>query len=505
MNYNVLVTNVPATAAIFWALFLLIPYKDWVSLINGLTSRSIKFSIFPVFFRPVDVSGVAYMSMAATKGVRSSLLALSAVLALAGVLSGCATDAPPPPPPLPPPAPAGPPVALAPEVSDLASVYVDYVETARKLRSDFGSGDSVQSELQAGASITPQQLARGAVAYAAIVAMQEPSFRSSLRAYASDPQSRADIVYRISTDVNYAASLPGAEIAARRVILALSSDGQSVYTAGAGVKQAAYDIQHQNWSKAFVTDPEARLAMAKQNSVTLKSVQSDESAQLLTAALTGTGLVSRATTGQSTGGGYVIQGDNVTTTQASDTVPSGGQSAITPGQTPAWVSTATDVNAVAQPASAEAPAVAGQTSVFDRPDLFNQPYTSAVNRALTVAALAILGEGGSDNADRMVSLLDEGDGRACLDMSKLNLYQCLAVAKPYYEDVFCLGQHILMDTGQCLGKMSSNALSFAPVVHVGFNADGSVAHADAEPYIKPAPVKPAKAVAKKTTTKRRRR
>ena len=37
-------------------------------------------------------------------------------------------------------------------------------------------------------------------------------------------------------------------------------------------------------------------------------------------------------------------------------------------------------------------------------------------------------------------------------MSKLNLYQCLAVAKPHYEDVFCLGQHVLEDTGHCLMK-----------------------------------------------------
>ncbi len=37
-------------------------------------------------------------------------------------------------------------------------------------------------------------------------------------------------------------------------------------------------------------------------------------------------------------------------------------------------------------------------------------------------------------------------------MSKLNLYQCLAVSKPHYEDVFCLGQHALMDTGRCMVK-----------------------------------------------------
>jgi hypothetical protein len=37
-------------------------------------------------------------------------------------------------------------------------------------------------------------------------------------------------------------------------------------------------------------------------------------------------------------------------------------------------------------------------------------------------------------------------------MAKLNLYQCLAVSRPHYEDVFCLGQHIMMDTGRCMIK-----------------------------------------------------
>ena len=423
------------------------------------------------------------MTMAVTKGFCTSLLALT----FAVTLAGCATDAPPPPPPAPPPAPAGPPVALAPEISDAAAVYVDYIETARSMRSDFSNGAAVQTQLQAGASFEPQQLARGAVAYAAIVAMQEPSFRSALRGYASNDAARAQMVQQLLSNPDYAAAIPGADVAARRVILALSSDGQSVYNSGAGVKRAAYDVQHQSWSKEMIADRDGRLTMAKQNSVQLRSVQSDESAQLLTAALTGTGLVTHATTGQSTGG-YVIQGDGVSIvpggTPAATEAPAGGQSSATvPAGAPAWAATATDA---AQPAAALVPAA--QTD-FDRPDLFDKPYTPAVSRALTIAALAILGEGGADRADSLVSLLDDGDSEKCLDMSKLNLYQCLAVAKPYYEDVFCLGQHVLMDTGQCLGKMSSNALSFEPVTHIGFNDDGSMAHADAEPYIKPVPVK----------------
>jgi hypothetical protein len=412
------------------------------------------------------------MVLSVTKGLGVS----AAALCLAVTLASCATDAPPPPPPPPPPpAPAGPPVALIPEISDAASVYVDYVEEARRLSANFTNGDAVQAELQSGASITPEQLAQGAVAYGAVVAMQEPSFRSALRGYASDASARADMLNHLISDPAYAATIPGADAAARRIILALSSDGQAVYRAGAAVKQSAYDIQHQKWSKDFVPNRDERLALAKQNSVTLKSVESNESAQMLTAALTGQGLVSRATTGQSTGG---------QTLQTAAVTPASAQ--------------ATDASATAPLAAQLSGQAAGQTSVFDRPDLFNQPYTSTVQHALAIAAIAMLGEGGPDHQPQLVALLDDGAGGKCFDMSKLNLYQCLAVAKPYYEDVFCLGQHVLMDEGQCLGKMSSNALSFEPKVNIGYNADGTLAHADAEPYLKPAPV------AKKKTSVRRK-
>jgi hypothetical protein len=418
------------------------------------------------------------MALSVTKGFGVSV----AALCLAVTLASCATDAPPPPPPPPPPAPAGPPVALIPEISDAASVYVDYVEQARKLSAAFTDGASVQSELQTGASIEPNQLARGAVAYGAIVAMQEPSFRAALRGYASDASARADMLNHLISDPAYAATIPGADAAARRVILALSSDGQSVYRAGAAVKQSAYDIQHQKWSKDFVPNPDQRLALAKQNSVALKSVESDESAQMLTAALTGQGLVSRATTGQSTGD---------QTLQGAAASPAGAQ--------------AVDASATAPLASQLGGQGAGQTSVFDRADLFNQPYTDTVQHALAIAAIAMLGEGGPDHQTQLLALLDDGDGGKCFSMSKLNLYQCLAVAKPYYEDVFCLGQHVLMDEGQCLGKLSSNALSFEPKVNIGYNADGTLAHADAQPYLKPAPVKKKTPVRKRTTAAKKKK
>ena len=36
-----------------------------------------------------------------------------------------------------------------------------------------------------------------------------------------------------------------------------------------------------------------------------------------------------------------------------------------------------------------------------------------------------------------------------LNLAKLNLYQCLAAAGPYYEDIYCLAQHAMLEPAGC--------------------------------------------------------
>ena len=50
----------------------------------------------------------------------------------------------------------------------------------------------------------------------------------------------------------------------------------------------------------------------------------------------------------------------------------------------------------------------------------------------------------------ILPMLTEPDQAYCLNIAKLNLYECLSVSKPYYEDIFCLGQHAMIDPGQCV-------------------------------------------------------
>jgi hypothetical protein len=306
----------------------------------------------------------------------------------AALLASCASPPPPPPPipvaVVPPAAPPPPPVALSHNVVEAASAYRIYMRRAAEISANFADGSAVEQSLVSGVAYEPKQLLRGTIAYAALIALQSPQFVAGVRTYAVDPVQRRQLAARLLSDPNYAGALPSAANAAGLISATLAADAAKVHHAGELVRQAAYDVQHQAWSKGDVTGREARLANAKALSAQAV-VPPEAEVRLLSAAVNG---------------------------------PDGA------GISPLGVS-----------GEAKAP-----------------PYTPVISRGLALAALAALGEAGDAADAQLQPLLDESGSAFCLNMSKLNTYQCLSVAKPYYEDVFCLGQHVLLDTAQCVAK-----------------------------------------------------
>jgi len=90
------------------------------------------------------------------------------------------------------------------------------------------------------------------------------------------------------------------------------------------------------------------------------------------------------------------------------------------------------------------------------------PYPPAVVNALALAALAALGYAGDNARANTDALQFDRVSHGCLTMSKLNLFQCLAASRPNYEDMFCLGRHIVRDLATC----SRGAAMPAPIVTV---------------------------------------
>jgi hypothetical protein len=315
--------------------------------------------------------------MAFTLRVRSALTAAAAILT--GVIAGCAEPPPPPAPKAPPP------VAISSRLIDQASGYKAYMSRSTAISPAFADGAAVATSLGVAGSYDPQALLRGAIAYGAVVALQDRAFVSAVRVHAADAAQRQEIAYAIMRDPSYVMSFNGASTAAGSVVAALGADGRALYDQGGKVKQAAYDIQAFPWSKAEVANRPMRLDQAKAAAPLMGDTSETEKLRL---ALTG------------------------------------GQPAMTP---------------LAQPAA--------------------PPYASLVVRSLAVAAVAALGYGDGPT-DMFTPLMADAVGGTCLNLAKLNLYQCLAVSKPHYEDVFCLGEHAMRDTGRCLMKSAGATMPF---------------------------------------------
>ena len=319
---------------------------------------------------------------------RARAVLVTAAIALTTVVAGCETPPPAPPPVVVAP-PAPPPITLSSTLVERASGFRGYMARAGAIDPKFQNGEQIQSSLKVGVAYEPKQFLSGAIAYAAVIALQDPAFVGAVRGFAADPVQRQQVIAQLVADPAYAVGFKGSDTAAGLVIDTLGAEGLKVFIAGKAVKQAAYDVQRSSWSKASVPDREARLAYAKTMSA----------------------------------------------------IPALGETS--------------DVAALQQ-------ASVGAQPLVLTPRAAPGPYSPVVIRGLAVAALAALGAAGDENLATIEAVMAEPNSAMCLNMGKLNLYQCLAVSKPHYEDVFCLGQHILMDTGQCLIKASGTPMPVEP-------------------------------------------
>ena len=307
-------------------------------------------------------------------------------LAFAWPFGKPAQPAPVPAPPAPPPAP---PIVLSDAALSDASAFRAYTKHAELLNAAFTNGAGVEQSLAVGAAYEPHQLARGAIAYAALLALQDQTFVKTVRTYAVDPTQRRSIAARLAQDPRYVIAFPGAASAAGLIVATMGVESGRITDVAARIKQSAYSVQHSAWSKTKVIDPASRLAQTKALSAAIMNGEAGDVDQLKLA-----------------------------------------------------------MNGGADPAAAQVLAVHGQS--------IQGPYAPVVERGLALAALAALGEAGEENAAAVQAIETEPTDGACLNLAKLNLYQCLAVAVPWYEDIFCLGEHALGETAQCISNEAAS-------------------------------------------------
>jgi hypothetical protein len=81
-------------------------------------------------------------------------------------------------------------IALSRKVVEAAAVFLHYVDNASDLDADLADGEEVAASVEEGSAYEAHQLAEGAVAYAALVALQDPGFVEGVRSLAADRAAR---------------------------------------------------------------------------------------------------------------------------------------------------------------------------------------------------------------------------------------------------------------------------------------------------------------------------
>lgn len=283
-------------------------------------------------------------------------------------------EAPPPPPP----PPAGP-VGLPDRLIADAAGYEGYMLRVGGTSPGFTSAETVSAALKNGAAYEPKAFIRGAIAYAAIAALKDPTFVAALRDAGNSPEHRRQMVDDILSNPIYVFQFKGSDAAAGLAREALGETALRLTQTGRLIRQAAYDVQHQTWSTVQVVDLPGRLAAVEAESTNGIAPDADE-----------VPVLEKAATG------------------------------------------AAPLPITAQP--------------------LPPPYAPLVARALQVAAIAALGEATDNAYGQLASMSNDLETELCLERAKRDLYQCLAVAKPNYEDIFCMGRHEMLQPSACIAS-----------------------------------------------------
>jgi hypothetical protein len=240
-------------------------------------------------------------------------------------------------------------------------------------------------------------LSSGWTAYAALVAADSPAFKKALEKEIEDGKfngmkGRDALLARIAQEPGYVRGLDGASEAVNTVLSMAASDAARFSKLGEDYKKQAYAMQKTKWGMAKLPAPSSRLSEAD------------------------------------------AYGNSRGEASAPDL----------PGATE---------NGVTQPKLASAgEAWSPEWGKGGGGRMNGENAAALMDRILN---LAVRYSAGGTN-EKLVETYSKNDrAEQCLHMASLTLRQCIAATRAPYEEAFCLGEHGMIDPGECVGWIAS--------------------------------------------------
>lgn len=283
-----------------------------------------------------------------------------------------------------------------------AGQYVGYHRVIGDLRnSPIESGDDLDMAMDSLSSyLADERLARAWLAYASLVAEQNPQYLDDVREVA-DYYGTAAAISGLLNDPAYATAFRHADDASETVLDVIDEDSGEIRILGEQYRQAAYDLQRAAWAQRVARDREARLASLS---------QSGDRPLPLSMEVFNTSFV-------------------------------GGEDGLG-----AASSEIQSLAAVSGPP--RMPQTSSNLSL--EADLPYEPDRVRIGRILSIAALRAIDDDSAYTDQAVAQLLSDPLARRCLSWARVNMAQCVAAGHFKYEDSFCIAQHLLIDVSDCL-------------------------------------------------------
>ncbi len=295
-------------------------------------------------------------------------------------------------------------------IADAAAIYGTFQADVTDVKQrPLDSAEDITDALNRLGGHNSDQLARGWIAYSALIASQDPDYRAAIRDIESF-YGREALQRGLRNDVSYAGGLDGAAEAVSAALAATDADSRRLSAAGAMVKEQAYSLQASGWAKGKIGDT--------------------------------AGLIARLQS--ATAVGQPVPVGLRDAFRAPDLEPMLVRAGSL-GAPSLWETVSGAAGAVRLPTLSITPTQrAGYLRTGDR---------MITDRIATLAAYRITSTGDVAAGDLQLALSERGTAQ-CLNMAQLNLQQCIAAAHKHYEVPFCIGEHALTDVGECIGEVS---------------------------------------------------
>lgn len=297
-------------------------------------------------------------------------------------------------------------------LQEAAAAYADYQSEVSLIRDKPISGaDQLDKALTVFGAQNPAQLSAGWIAYAAMIAAQDPEFIAAVRDIDSF-YGRDRVMNGMRNDLGYARTLKGGERALQTALAVNARDTDRIAAAAAYVKDQAIKLQSVAWGKSRLKDAGGVATRLKANATLLRPIA--EAAKKL---FSGPDLHLVLADASSNGQGSVW--DRVSLIAAS--APAAALNALTP----------------AEPSSMR----------------IDPRRESTANRIMTLAAFHIL-EADRTHTDEVRAAMSDKPTFDCIDWSQLQLQACVSAAYTRADLSFCLAEHAIGDAGACFSGVA---------------------------------------------------